>query len=169
MYRILAKVIKKIVRRYRQWKVLRVVESHKGHVFVGGITKLTKRTVLNNNPNFNGMIIKGGGKVNIGDNFHSGTDCLIITQIHNYDTGDSIPYDSSFIFKDLHIGDNVWLGDRVILLGGITIGEGAIVQAGAVVVKDVPPLAIVGGSPAKVFKYRNSEHYYRLKAENRFH
>jgi acetyltransferase-like isoleucine patch superfamily enzyme len=115
------------------------------------------------------MIITGEGKVTIGDNFHSGADCRIITHIHNFDHGEAIPYDSTYIHRDLTIEDNVWLGDQVILLGGITIGEGAIVQAGSVVVSDIPKYAIAGGHPAKVFKSRDVEHYERLKAEGKFH
>ncbi|GHV46300.1 hypothetical protein FACS1894204_07620 [Synergistales bacterium] len=49
------------------------------------------------------------------------------------------------------------------------IGEGAIIQAGSVVVSDIPPYAIAGGAPAKVFKYRNREHFERLKAEGKYH
>ncbi len=52
------------------------------------------------------------------------------------------------------IGNDVWIGANVILLEGITVGDGAIVAAGAVVTKDVPPYAIVGGVPAKVIRYR---------------
>ena len=52
------------------------------------------------------------------------------------------------------IHDNVWIGANVIVLDGITIGEGAICAAGTVVSKDVPPYSIVGGVPAKVIKYR---------------
>src|SRR5690606_19187142 len=48
------------------------------------------------------------------------------------------PYDDTYLVRDIVIEDNVWLGSRVIVLGGVRIGEGAIVQAGAVVVKDVP-------------------------------
>ena len=114
------------------------------------------------------MSIVGAGKVEIGDNFHSGTDCLIITSIHNYDSGEAIPYDATYIHRPVVIGDNVWLGSRVIILGGVTIGEGAIIQAGSVVVKKVPPYAIVGGSPANVFKYRDIEHYEDLKAQGKF-
>ncbi len=55
------------------------------------------------------------------------------------------------------IGNDVWIGDSVLILNGIKIGDGAIVAAGAVVVKDVPPYAIVGGIPAKVIKYRFTE------------
>jgi acetyltransferase-like isoleucine patch superfamily enzyme len=52
------------------------------------------------------------------------------------------------------IGNDVWIGARVTILRGVEIGNGAIVAAGAVVAKDVPPYAIVGGVPAKVIRYR---------------
>lgn len=117
--------------------------------------------------NFNGMQVLGGGKVHFGDYFHSGTDCMIITQNHNYE-GEMIPYDNTYIYKDVNIGECVWFGNRVIVTGNVTIGEGAIIAAGSVVCKDVPPLAIVGGNPAKVIKYRDKEHYFKLKAEGKF-
>lgn len=52
------------------------------------------------------------------------------------------------------IGNDVWVGENVIIIGGISIGDGAIIAAGAVVSKDVPPYSIVGGVPAKIIKYR---------------
>ncbi|MBR3076019.1 MAG: CatB-related O-acetyltransferase [Bacteroidales bacterium] len=55
------------------------------------------------------------------------------------------------------IGNDVWIGDRVSITGGLTIGDGAVVLSGAVVTKDVPPYAIVGGVPAKILKYRFDE------------
>ena len=118
--------------------------------------------------NFNGMHVSGGGKVVIGSYFHSGLDCLIITQNHNYE-GEAIPYDNmAYVYKQVTIGDCVWFGHRVIVVGNVNIGEGAIIAAGSVVVKDVPPCAIVGGNPAKIIKYRDKEHYYKLKAEGKF-
>ncbi len=53
-----------------------------------------------------------------------------------------------------YIGNDVWIGHGAIIMGGVKIGDGAIVAAGAVVTKDVPPGAIVGGNPAKVIKQR---------------
>lgn len=93
---------------------------------------------------------------------------MMITQNHNYE-GSKIPYDNTYICKDVHIEDNVWLGSRVIILAGVTIGEGAIIQAGSVVVSDIPKYAIAGGHPAKVFSSRNKEHYKKLKSEGKFH
>jgi len=52
------------------------------------------------------------------------------------------------------IGNDCWIGQGASIIGGVTIGDGAIVLAGAVVTKDVPPYAIVGGIPAKIIKYR---------------
>jgi len=58
------------------------------------------------------------------------------------------------VYSSPIIGNDVWIGANAIILQGVTIGDGAIVAAGAVVTKDVPPYAIVGGVPAKVIKYR---------------
>lgn len=55
---------------------------------------------------------------------------------------------------DIVIGDDVWLGYESTILSGVHIGQGAIIAAGSVVTKDVPPYAIVGGVPAKVIKFR---------------
>jgi acetyltransferase-like isoleucine patch superfamily enzyme len=57
-------------------------------------------------------------------------------------------------FAQIQIGNDVWIGARAIILGGVTIGDGAIVGAGAVVTKDVPAYAVVGGVPAKILRYR---------------
>jgi len=127
-------------------------------------SRFTQNTFIGRNCHFNGMIIRGDGKVTIGNNFHSGKGILIINSYHKYDNADAIPYDTKeMIDKDVIIGDNVWIGDRVIILGGIMIGEGAIIQAGAVVVTDIEKFGIAGGNPATVFKHRDIESYYRIK------
>ena len=132
-----------------------------------GYTKLSKRTVLGENVNFNGFIVYGNGRCSIGSNFHSGFGCKVLTSYHNYN-GDTIPYDKTLITKDIIIENNVWLGINVTILGGVTIGEGAIIQAGSVVVSDIPAYAIAGGHPAKVFSYRDIEHYKKLMEQGRF-
>jgi acetyltransferase-like isoleucine patch superfamily enzyme len=124
-------------------------------------------TRIGNNVHFNGMRISGVGEVTIGDNFHSGEECVIISEIHNYE-GDALPYDATRIARPVHIGDNVWLGQRVMILGGVDVGDGAIIQAGSVVVRSIPPCAIAGGHPAEVFGSRDREHYERLLAERKF-
>lgn len=163
------KIIKNIFSKYYGFIVKHQVNSVGSGLRVNNRSTVTKNTILGNNVNFNGMKIGGSGRVIIGDNFHSGIGCLMISEIHNYDHGEAIPYDDTFIPKDIVIEDNVWLGERVIILGGVRIGEGAIIQAGSVVVKDIPPMAIAGGHPAKVFKMRDAEHYEKLKNEGKFH
>ncbi|MCR4920735.1 MAG: CatB-related O-acetyltransferase [Bacteroidaceae bacterium] len=57
-------------------------------------------------------------------------------------------------YKPVIVGNDVWIGLRVMIMGGVTIGNGAVIAAGAVVTKDVPPYAVVGGVPARVIRYR---------------
>lgn len=137
-------------------------------VYVNRKSKFSRNTILKNNVHFNGMTVLGKGNVIFGNNFHSGSECMIITDAHNYH-GESIPYDSTYIIKNVTIEDNVWLGNRVMILGGVTIGEGAIIQAGSVVVRDIPPLSIAGGHPAMCFSKRDRIHYESKKLAKLFH
>lgn len=138
-------------------------------LWCGGKTILTSNTFLGDYCCFNGCEIHGFGKVRIGNHFHSGVELLIIAQNHNYDHGKHIPYSpDDYVYKDIIIGDFVWIGSRVTILPGTKIGEGAIIQAGSVVHGEIPPLAIVGGNPATVFKYRDKVHFETLKNEKSF-
>ncbi|KAB2823162.1 acyltransferase [Aliivibrio finisterrensis] len=128
----------------------------------------TSRTEVGSNCHFNGLSIQGGGCVKIGNNFHSGSGCIFITSNHNY-RGAKLPYDETSITEDIIVEDNVWLGLNVLVMPGITIGEGAIIQAGSVVIKDVKKLAIVGGNPARMFKSRDALHYNELKSKKLFY
>ena len=58
---------------------------------------------------------------------------------------------------DVKIGNDVWIGYGVTIVNNITVGDGAVIAAGSVVTKDVPPYAIVGGVPAKILRYRFDE------------
>lgn len=55
---------------------------------------------------------------------------------------------------DTYLGDGCWIGMRAMIMPGVKIGEGAVIAANSVVTKDVPPYGVVGGSPAKILKYR---------------
>lgn len=60
-------------------------------------------------------------------------------------------------FEKLYIGNDVWVGTKAIVMGGLTIGDGAVIAAGSIVTKDIPPYAIVAGIPARIIRYRFSE------------
>ena len=137
-------------RPYYTRRVAATADSVGTDLKVNGPSRVTENTSLGDNVNFNGLRIGGGGTVRIGNNFHSGPDCLILTSNHNYDNGDKIPYDDTYIYKDVEINDNVWLGSRVTIAPGVTIGEGAIIQLGSTVTHDIPKGAIAGGHLAKV-------------------
>ena len=147
----------------------RIAESCGAGLKVNHPCRFTRQCRFGDNCNFNGMTVLGKGTVSFGNNFHSGENCRIITQNHNFDHGTAIPYDGTYVLKNVVIGDNVWFGDSVMVVGNVTVGEGAIIGAGAVVTKDVPPGAIMGGNPARLIRYRDMEHYNKLKAEGSFH
>lgn len=151
------------------YQCFKVASAIGENFWCGGFSYVTPNTIIKDNVNFNGMRIMGGGNVTIGRYFHSGIENLIITQNHNYDNGNAIPYDNTYVYKDVEIGDFVWFGSRVMILPGTKIGEGAIIQGGSVVHGEIPPYAIAGGNPAKVFKYRDIEHFKKLKAEGKFY
>jgi acetyltransferase-like isoleucine patch superfamily enzyme len=159
-------------RRWTRWRstrrVMRKAAECGPGLHVNAPSSVTATTWIGSNVHMNGLEINGRGTVRIGSNFHSGPGVLLISQFHDYDHGDAVPYGDTYVLKDITIEDNVWLGARVIVLGGVTIGEGAIVQAGSVVVSDVPRCAIVGGHPARQFATRDVEHYERLVAEGSF-
>ena len=142
-----------------------------GSIGVNGYSKIssTAKVDVGCHVSFNGLTISGWGGVKIGNYFHSGTNVKIMLGSHDYDNGDSIPYGEAYTSKQVVIDDFVWIGSDVIISGNVHIGEGAIVAIGSVVVKDVPPMAIVGGNPAKVIKYRDIEHFTKLKEQGKYH
>lgn len=151
------------------WLSLRRIGSYKEKPVVNFYSRFTTHTYIGRNCHFNGLIIRGQGDVYIGDNFHSGKNIFFINTYHDYRNGDALPYDSKkTINKDILIEDNVWIGDRVMVLGGVSIGEGAIIQAGSVVVWSIPKYAIAGGNPARVFSWRDKDNYERLKENKKF-
>jgi acetyltransferase-like isoleucine patch superfamily enzyme len=95
--------------------------------------------------------------VTIGNYVMIAPECAILGGDHRYDIPDQpIIYSGRPKTKKTFIKDDVWVGYRVIINAGITIGEGAIIAAGSVVTKDVESYTIVGGNPAKKIALRFS-------------
>jgi acetyltransferase-like isoleucine patch superfamily enzyme len=105
--------------------------------------------------------------ITAGENVTIGNNVLIASKVYISDTthGEysanehSLPFDApvarSLSFKPVVIEDNVWLGEGVCVLPGVTIGFGTIVGANAVVTKSIPAMSIAVGAPAKVIKKFN--------------
>lgn len=97
------------------------------------------------------------GGITIGDNVMMGPEVMIFTTNHRIDDLNRPMNQQGLRDEAVVIGDDVWIGARAILLPGVHIGSGAVVAAGAVVTRDVPPGAIVGGNPARIIRRRFPE------------
>lgn len=96
-----------------------------------------------------------GGEVTIGNDVMMGPECIVFSRNHNFSRLDIPMREQGYLEpKPCVIGNDVWIGRRVMIMPGVTVGDHVIIVAGAVVTKDVPDFAIVGGVPAKVIKYR---------------
>ncbi|HOV12497.1 MAG TPA: acyltransferase [Bacteroidales bacterium] len=92
--------------------------------------------------------------ITIGENVMIGRELII--QTSNHGTKTDIPMIQQGMIKEpVEIGNDVWIGARVIILPGVKIGDGAVIGAGAVVTKDVESYSIVGGVPARKIGERN--------------
>jgi acetyltransferase-like isoleucine patch superfamily enzyme len=87
--------------------------------------------------------------ITLGDHVHLSRDVHLETAGLDFD-GKTLPY--AHISEPITIERGVWIGSRATVLGGVTIGEGAVIAAGAIVTKDIPPFAVAAGAPAKIIK-----------------
>ncbi|QQG44741.1 MAG: acyltransferase [Candidatus Roizmanbacteria bacterium] len=105
-----------------------------------------------------GAVLDGRETLKIGNHVDIATDVMIYNSEHDVESESFAAHNAPVIIEDY-----VFIGPRAIILPGITISKGAVVGAGAVVTKDVPPFAIVGGVPAKIIGERkNKELRYKL-------
>ena len=105
-----------------------------------------------------GINAKIYGACHIGSCGMMGTDVTVITRNHRHDRIDIPMMEQGFEEEQpVVIGNDVWIGDRVVILPGVHIGNGCIIGAGAVVTKDIPDNAIAAGVPARVIRFRDSD------------
>jgi len=109
------------------------------------------KTSFNRNVHINASVC---GEIKIGDNCLFGPSVVLRTADHRFDKVNIPIREQGHICKNITIEDDVWIGANVVVVGGVSIGRGAVVGAGAVVTKDVPAFAVVGGVPARLIKYR---------------
>jgi len=147
------------VRRFYLGRVLRygispAASIHSGCWVTGFHLSIGDHSVINRN-----CRLDARGGITIGANVSISPECYLISASHD-------PHSSSFAGSSkpmaVTIHDYAWLGVRALVLPGVTIGRGAVVGAGAVVSRDVPPMAIVAGNPARVIGQRRAEPSYTL-------
>jgi acetyltransferase-like isoleucine patch superfamily enzyme len=124
-----------------------------GCFITGNNISIGDNTVVNRFTYLDGRV-----PLTIGNNVNISHYTLIQTLTHD-------PQNSDFVClsKPVVIEDNVWVGARAIICPGVTVGEGAVVGAGAVVTRDVSPYTIVAGNPARFVKERTRDLCYRSK------
>ena len=135
--------------RYNVYPLQRLIV---GKVWVGNIPSQEKgRLILHANSE---LIVKGNfdSKLHCFNHIEIGENVIISENVIIRDSDNHQITGGNSMFAPVIIKDNAWIGMSAIILKGVTVGEGAIVAAGSVVTKDVPPHTIVAGVPARVIK-----------------
>jgi len=137
--------------------------SFKGSVSVGknsfftaedGSIAVGNNTAFNMNVHINASV---GGAIRIGEYCLCGPNVVMRTANHRFDNPSLFIRQQGHEVEDITIEDDVWIGANAVILGGVSIGKGAVIGAGAVVTEDVPSMAVAVGVPAKVIKFRDEE------------
>ena len=92
------------------------------------------------------------GLISIGDRTLIGPNCSFCSGTHMVDSAVRDGINGPEFAKEIHVGEDCWLGGNVIVLPGITVGKGATIGAGSVVTKDVPAFHVVAGNPARILR-----------------
>ena len=113
------------------------------------------RIGANFSANANVMInARGKGYITIGDNVLIGPNVVLRSNNHVIELGDALISEQGMTEGTIVIGDDVWIASNAVILQNVAIGDGAVIAAGAVVTKDIPPYTVVGGVPARTIGTR---------------
>lgn len=119
----------------------------------GGAIEVGEDVSFNTNVHINASV---GGTIRIGKSCLIGPNSVMRTANHRFDRVDIAIRRQGHESGDIEIGEDCWIGANVVLVGGIHIGAGSVIAAGAVVVDSVPAGALAGGVPAKVIRMREA-------------
>ena len=104
--------------------------------------------------------------IDIGDNVLFASNVLVTNENHGIDPESNVPYmDQKLSAKDVKIGNGCWIGEKVCILPGVSIGEKCIIGAGSIVTKTIPSYSIAAGNPARILKQYN----FKTKRWEQYH
>jgi len=116
----------------------------------------------------NNALINANGGVTIDSGCVIGPNVTIFSVNHIYNQSEALPFANTNVLKPVHIERNCWIGANVFITPGVTIGEGSVIAGASVVIKDVPPLSVVGGNPAIVKKKVDKKLYDERVSANKY-
>lgn len=143
-----------LAKKFRYFWAKHIVEHCGKNVNIEKNANFTPALSIGDNSGV-GINCEMNGKVIIGNDVMMGPEVVVYTTRHNFDRCDISMIEQGM--KEplpVTIGNDVWIGRRVIILPGVTIGDGCVIGAGAVVANDIPPYSVVGGVPARIIKRR---------------
>lgn len=145
----------KVAKKMRAWFGKKIMSS------VGKDINIEKGAVFNPKCSLGdksgiGVCCELYGTVQIGKFVNMGPEVIVYTRNHRTSRCDLLMQEQGYEEeRPVIIEDDVWIGRRVIILPGVTIGKGSVIGAGAVVPKSIPPFSVAAGNPAKVVKTRS--------------
>lgn len=175
--------LKEISYFFRPFKILRglLMRRRNGHYSLGSVRKpvIIHRTVTffyPHNIEISQYVrigarchLDGEGGLDIGDGSVLAPNCTILTSSHIYAQDEYLPFNNDDRLARVVIGRGCWLCWGCLIMPGVSIGDGAVVAAGAVVTKDVNKGEVVGGNPAKIITVRESGKLEEMIAEERYY
>lgn len=139
---------------YRRFLVSRIIKKCGKDINIERYARFNKNIELGNNSGIGSHCHVAPGTI-IGDNVMMGPEVVMYCRNHNIDRTDIPMCQQGFAeMKPIKIGNDVWIGRRVIILPGVVIGDGCVIGAGTVVSKSLPPYSVAVGNPAKIIKNR---------------
>jgi acetyltransferase-like isoleucine patch superfamily enzyme len=153
-------------RRVLGWRIGPHVTILMGqHVQMAGVRSSGMKVSIGKGSAINhGCLLYATGGLVIGESVSISSGTWLVTGTH--DMNDPLFPDK---YLPIVIGNYAWIGARATVLAGVTIGEGAVIMAGAVVTRDVPPYAVVGGVPARIVSHRMQQNFsYELNFNSLF-
>ena len=136
-------------------------------VFPGCILHWLERCEIGENVSIHDFCyIDAIGGVIIGDNTRVAHRCSFISGQHKYNQPGKTILESGYTKAPITIGNDVWLGTGVVILPGVTIGDGAIIGANSVVTKDIEPYSVAAGMPTRIIKKRFPEESLSSSSES---